>query len=75
MGCRRRVFEDEGLPVRLKVINDLKYGCINNIQEYTNFTKDSQYQEDILIVATDNRGVFKDFRKRALAASAHCKTV
>ena len=51
----------------LKVVDDLAERCIKNIQEYANSAKDSQYREDILIVATDHRGVFQDLRKQALA--------
>ena len=51
----------------LKVVNDLAERCIKDIQEYADLAKDSQYREDILIVATDHRGVFQDLRKRALA--------
>ena len=52
----------------LKVINDLVERCISDIQEYADLQKDSQYQEDILIVTTDNRGGFKDFREKVLAS-------
>ena len=51
----------------LKVVNDLAERCIKDIQEYANLAKDSQYQEDILIVATDHRGIFQNLRKQALA--------
>ena len=51
----------------LKVVNDLAERCIKDIQEYADLAKDSQYREDILIVATDHRGVFQDLRKGALA--------
>lgn len=51
----------------LKVVNDLAERCIKDIQEYADQARDSQYQEDILIVATDHRGVFQDLRKQALA--------
>ena len=51
----------------LKVVNDLAERCIKDIQEYADLAKDSKYREDILIVATDHRGVFQDLRKGALA--------
>ena len=51
----------------LKVVNDLAERCIKDIQEYADLAKDSQYQEDILIVATDHRAAFQDLSKRALA--------
>ena len=51
----------------LKVVNELAERCIKDISEYADLAKDSQYREDILIVATDHREVFQDLRKRALA--------
>ena len=73
-------WEDDGEYMRmknclrdLKVVNDLAERCIKDIQEYTNLAKDSQYQEDILIVATDHRGIFQDLRKRALANRVYFK--
>ena len=50
----------------IKVVNDLAERCIKNIQEYADLAKDSKYQEDILLVASDHRGVFQDLRKQAL---------
>ena len=50
----------------LKVVNDTAERCIKEIPEYANLAKDSQYQVDILLVATDHRGVFQDLRKQAL---------
>ena len=51
----------------LKVVNDLAERCIKDFQEYADLEKESQYQEDVLVVAKDHRGVLKDLRKRALA--------
>lgn len=51
----------------LKVVNRLAEPGIKYFQEYADLVKESQYQEDILIVAKDHRGVFKDLRKRAMA--------
>ena len=51
----------------LKVVNDLAERCIKDIQEYADLAKDSQYKEDILIVATDHRAAFQDLSKRALS--------
>ena len=56
-------------------MNDLAGQCIKYIQQYVDLTKDSQNTEDILIVTTDHRGVFKDLRKGALAVKGHCNTV
>lgn len=57
----------------LKVVNDLAERCIKDIQEYADLARDSQYREDILIVATDHRSIFQDLRKNSLAL--HCNTV
>ena len=46
----------------LKVVNDLPERCIKYIQEFVDLAKDSHYQEDILIVAKNNWGIFKDLR-------------
>ena len=51
----------------LKVVNDVAERCIKDIQEYADLAKDSQYKEDILIVATDHRAAFQDLSKRALS--------
>lgn len=51
----------------LKVVNDLAERCIKDIQEYADLAKDSKYQEDIVLIATDHRGVFQDLRKQSLA--------
>ena len=50
----------------LKVVNDCAERCIKDITEYANAAKDSEYREDILVVATDHRGVFQDMRKQAI---------
>ena len=50
----------------LKVTNDCAERCIKDITEYANAAKDSKYREDILMVATDHRGVLQDLRKDAL---------
>ena len=50
----------------LKVVNDLAERCVKDIQAYAKQARDSQYQEDIIIVATDHRSIFKDLRKQAL---------
>ena len=50
----------------LKVVNDVAERCIKDIQEYADAAKDSKYQDDILLVATDHRGIFQDLRKEAL---------
>ena len=44
----------------LKVVNDLAERYIKDIQECADLAKDSRHREDILIVATDYRGVFQD---------------
>ena len=51
----------------LKVVNDPAERCIKDIQEYCNRTIDPSYRVDILLVATDHRGVFQDMRKQNLA--------
>ena len=50
----------------LKVVNDCAEHCIKDITEYANAAKDSEYGEDILVVATDHRRVFQDLRKQAI---------
>ena len=67
MGLKCGVYKNEKLPGELKAVNDLAERCIKDIQEYADLAKDSQYQEDILIVATDHRAAFQDLTKRALA--------
>ena len=52
----------------LKVVNDLAEPCLKETQEYADLAKYCQYEEDLLIAAADHRGVFKDLKKRALAA-------
>ena len=52
----------------LKMVSDLAQQCIRGIQENSNLAMEPQYQEDILIVGMDHREVFKNLRKRALAA-------
>ena len=59
----------------LKVVNDLANPCIKDIQEYVDLAKGSQSEKDILIVAADHRGVFKDLRESELAVWTHCNTV
>lgn len=51
----------------LKVVNDLANPRIKDIQEYVDLTKGSQCEKDMIIVAADHRGVFKDLRKSELA--------
>lgn len=50
----------------LKVVNDLAERCIKDIEEFADAAKDSQYREDILLVVSDHRGLFKDLRKSSL---------
>ena len=50
----------------LKVVNDLAERCVSAIQTYRNMAKDSEHRDEILLVASDHRGVFKDLRKQAL---------
>ena len=50
----------------IKVVNDLAERCVQDVQTYANLAKDSEYREDILIVASDHRGVLQDLRKQAL---------
>ena len=50
----------------LKVTNDCAERCIKDITEYANAAKDSEYREDILMVATDHRDVLNDLRKDSL---------
>ena len=54
--CMKNILND------LKVVNDLAERCIQDIQEYCKLTMDPNYREDILLIATDHRGVFQDLR-------------
>ena len=38
----------------LKVVNDLAERYIKDVQEYADLAKDSKYQEDIVLIATDH---------------------
>ena len=51
----------------LKVVNDTAERCIKDIQEHANLAKDSQYQEDILLVATDHTPRISGFKKASTA--------
>ena len=50
----------------LKVVNDLAERCVGAVQTYRNMAKDSVHRDEILLVASDHRGVFNDLRKQAL---------
>ena len=50
----------------LKVVNDLAERCVGAVQTYRNMAKDSVHRDEILLVASDHRGVFQDLRKQAL---------
>ena len=39
---------------------------LQNVQEYKDPTKDPEHRDEILLVATDHRPVFKDLSKKAL---------
>ena len=56
----------ENLLHDLKVVNDLAERCVKDVEEFRNAAKDPKHRDDILVVATDHRGVFKDLRKAAL---------
>ena len=45
----------------LKVVNDLAERCVKD-----NASKDREHRDNILIVATDHRGLFQDIRKGSL---------
>ena len=51
----------------LKVVNDLAERCVKDVQDYKDMTKDSKHRDEIIIVATDYRGVIKDTRKKSIA--------
>ena len=50
----------------IKVVNDLAERCVKDVQTYADLAKDSEYREDILVIASDHRGVLQDLRKQAL---------
>ena len=50
----------------LKVVNDLVERCVKDVEEYANVSKDAEHSDNVLLVATDHRGVFQDLRKASL---------
>ena len=54
----------------MEVENDLEERCTKDIQGYADLAKDSQYREDILIAATDHRGVFQYHEKNSTIMSS-----
>ena len=59
-------YRDAWLFVKyLKVTNDTAERCIGHVTRYRNTAKDSQYNEDTLLVAGDHRGVLQDLRRQA----------
>ena len=54
----------------MEVENDLEERCTKDIQGYVDLAKDSQYREDILIAATDHRGVFQYHEKNSTIMSS-----
>ena len=50
----------------LKVVNDLAERCVKDVQEYKNFSHDSSHRDEILMVASDHRKIFRDLRKHKL---------
>ena len=56
----------ESFLKELKVVNDLAERCVKDVQEYKDATKDPEHRDEILLVATDHRPVFKDLSKKAL---------
>ena len=50
----------------LKVVNDLAERCVKDVEDYVNASKDPEHRDNILLVATDHRGLFKDLKKSAL---------
>ena len=54
------------LLMDLKVVNDLAERCVKDVEEYANASKDPEHRDNILLVATDHRGLFQDTRKGSL---------
>lgn len=50
----------------LKVVNDLAERCVKDVEEFRNASKDPEHRDNVLLVGTDHRDVFKDLRKSAL---------
>ena len=50
----------------LKVVNDLAERCVKDVEDYANTSKDPEHRDNILMVATDHRGLFQDLRKGSL---------
>lgn len=50
----------------LKVVNDLAERCVKDITEYRNMARDPEHRDDILMVTSDHRKVFRDIRKQGL---------
>ena len=54
------------LLMDLKVVNDLAERCVKDVEDYANASKDPEHRDNILLVATDHRGLFQDIRKGSL---------
>ena len=46
----------------LKVVNDLAERCVKDITTIPDLSNDSKYRDDILMVASDHRGIFSDLK-------------
>ena len=56
----------KGLLSDLKVVNDLAERCVKDVEDYANASSDKDHRDNILLVATDHRGIFQDLHKAAL---------
>ena len=50
----------------LKVVNDLAERCVKDVEDFANASKDPEHRDNVILVATDHRGLFKDLKKSSL---------
>ena len=58
--------EIESKLVSMKVVNDLAEICIKDVQEYSQCTTQSDYLEDLLVMAINKRGLYSNLNKSSL---------
>ena len=53
----------QNLLFDLKVVNDLAERCVKDVEDFANASKDPEHRDNVILVATDHRGLFKDLEK------------
>lgn len=56
----------QNLLFDLKVVNDLAERCVKDVEDFANASKDPEHRDNVILVATDHRGLFKDLKKSSL---------